>query len=185
MKAKQENIAITAYPAFPRNVVAINYDNLQLVSLISIESDYKKCSWKINNNVSESFYATSTCRENVEYIIYKTMCEKLPSLVTFNFTLLSPLQNNVFFQIQCKGGKQDNTKSIFISVQSKTFCHCILKPYRSISNEKYSCNFLYCWLNFADSYIETNLNYKLKLTSLSGKSVHAMTQFSSWTKFDF
>jgi len=109
-----QSITITTLPILPNNIVATNYVGLQLISTIT--DSPISCGYIRNTNSIRNFYIDGVgCVSDESTPDYSTDCNVTENLVTFIYTIQSPLGYNMDFSILCLA--PDLEVSIQITVQ--------------------------------------------------------------------
>ena len=82
----------------PTNTIAIGYEKLQLISTIT--GDPLFCNWQSDGSTA-SFYEDGACRVEDSTNDYQAVCEATGNSVVLNFTIKTPLRQNVNFEVVC------------------------------------------------------------------------------------
>jgi len=81
-----------------RKIVATDYVNLQLIATIN---SLPIACHSVLNGSSYSFVQDSDCLDDKTNADYNAVCEKFDSFFAFNLTILSPLHNNLAYEVSC------------------------------------------------------------------------------------
>jgi len=112
------SVTITTFPPLQRNIVATNYENLQLTSFIAGSPFF--CIFQYSFSQSQSFISQDACLPE-----YSLNCEKAENSFIFNSTILSPLQNDFSYEIVCTYAEQTHDTSDVLYLQvlgKKNYC---------------------------------------------------------------
>jgi len=115
--SEAQSITITTLPFLPDNIIATNYANLQLITLISASPI--TCSFVQDGGNEVLFYATDGCLPDVSNNQFNTVCQKNGNMITFTYTIKSPLHENMNYLVACFLPSIEQ-KVITLQVQGKT-----------------------------------------------------------------
>jgi len=106
------SVTIITFPPLQRNIVATNYENLQLTSFITGSPVFYSLQYSFSQN--QSFIHQYACLPE-----YSSNCEKAGNSFIFNFTAPSPLQNDFSYEIVCAYVEQDMRDILHLQVLGK------------------------------------------------------------------
>ena len=92
-----QEIIITTFPFLPKNTVATNFVNLQIIS--SISESAIGCNWE-KDDLTSAFYSNN-CLPDVSNAEYSSVCEEDGNSITFTYTTRTPLRDEVVYGVFC------------------------------------------------------------------------------------
>ena len=123
VEADKKPISISTHPLFPKNVVATNFTNLQLISSIN-HTSIITCWWYVSTDTSEfDYFFMYGCLEHTRNDIYRSTCEVADNFIKHNFTYLLPIRTTLYFEVSCSSANDQylwNYINLFSQGKKKT-----------------------------------------------------------------
>ena len=101
VEVQERPILLSTHPTLPKNIVATNFTNLQLI--VSINHTFDTiCQWLITSAISFSnIFFENHCLEERPNDNYRSTCETTDIIITYNLTFLLPIRTTLDFFVGC------------------------------------------------------------------------------------